>query len=351
MRWLCLIFTLVSLCTQAGDLQTLQRDGHLQLHTRVETPGGIVPGQRVTLALEVAVDTWFGGGTRIRLPEVPGLVILQTEQFANNASERREGRSWVVQRWHLDVYPQRAGQFNIPPLSLQLQVNNGTGNTVSGTIDAPGTSLDVVLPPDLADLDAWVAAPDYTARQTFDKDPSALQVGDAIERSIELEASEVLAMMLPAISANEQDGLRAYPLPPALENRNNRGVSTASRIQRISYVAERPGQYTLPALDFHWWDTTSNSLKLVSLPATAIVVSGAAEATEATPWPWRAWLTLCLTGLGIAGLGYALWRLLSRLQPRLISGFAHLHSGVRKLRRLFRPALAEQLNPGSNAED
>ena len=52
-------------------------------------------------------STWFTGGTRIRLPEVPGLVILQTEQFASNASERRGDQNWVLQRWTLDVYAQR----------------------------------------------------------------------------------------------------------------------------------------------------------------------------------------------------------------------------------------------------
>jgi len=60
-----------------------------------------VPGQKVTLTLEIATDRWFAGGTRIGIPEVPGLVILQTEQFASNASETHNGRpgQYSAGRW------------------------------------------------------------------------------------------------------------------------------------------------------------------------------------------------------------------------------------------------------------
>ena len=99
-----------------GDLQALVDAGQLSISSSLASEGLLVPGQRAQLEIKIATSTWFAGGTRIRIPEVPGLVILQTEAFAANASEMRDGETWVVQRWNLDVYPQSEGDFTVPAL-------------------------------------------------------------------------------------------------------------------------------------------------------------------------------------------------------------------------------------------
>ena len=103
-----------------SSIEELEASGHLHIESALTPQNGIVPGQKVTLTLEIATDRWFAGGTRIGIPEVPGLVILQTEQFASNASETHNGQTWAIQRWTLDVFPQRAGDFTIGPIPLQL---------------------------------------------------------------------------------------------------------------------------------------------------------------------------------------------------------------------------------------
>ena len=70
-----------------SSIEELEASGHLHIESALTPQNGIVPGQKVTLTLEITTDRWFTGGTRIGIPEVPGLVILQTEQFASNASE------------------------------------------------------------------------------------------------------------------------------------------------------------------------------------------------------------------------------------------------------------------------
>ena len=146
------------------DIEALVTAGQLQIDAKLTPAGLVVPGQKLTLTLKIATDRWFSGGTRIKLPEVPGLVILQTEQFASNASERRGSQNWVIQRWTLDVYPQRTGDFSIPPISAQLKVNGGDGD-VEGTLTSPPVNVTVSLPESLADVAQWVATPDFTAEQ------------------------------------------------------------------------------------------------------------------------------------------------------------------------------------------
>ena len=352
-RCLLALAAAYSALTFGTSLEELEASGHIQIDSVLSPSTGIVPGQRVKLTLEVATDTWFTGGTRIDIPEVPGLVILQTDQFANNASETRNGQSWVIQRWTLDVFPQRAGEFTIGALPLQIQVNAGENGNIKGEIQSPPRQFSVTIPESLAEAKQWVAAPEFRVSQSFDHSLDGLVVGDAFEHEVKFEASDVLAMMLPGYDTGKQPGLAAYPSPPMLENSNNRGQNLASRSVRISYVVEQPGQYLLPARDYYWWDTQSDKLKLLSLPETRIDVAGAAPTQQATKTPFsispRQWLLMAVcTVLLIASVLLA-----RRLLPRLpLSRWREqLSQLLHRLQGLFKPALATRLNPGSSAEE
>jgi hypothetical protein len=335
----------------SADIEALVAEGHLQIDTKLTPTGMVVPGQKLTLTLKIATERWFSGGTRIKLPEVPGLVILQTEQFASNASERRGNQSWVIQRWTLDVYPQRAGDFTIPPISAQVNVNSNDGD-VEGSLASPPVNVTVSLPVSLAEVAQWVAAPDFTVEQRFDRATEKLKVGDAFEREVVFKASDVMAMMLPAFAAEELTGLAAYPSPPVLDNSSNRGQTLATRSQRISYVAQADGEYLLPARDFFWWNTERSELQVLTLPPTAIIV-GAGAASEGDKNSTTLRITprqLLLAAGGVVLLIFVLWlarKLLVRLPLAPVA--AAIATWWKTLLDLRKPALPERLNPDSSA--
>jgi hypothetical protein len=335
------------------DLQSLVNAGKLSVSSRISGSGQVVPGQRAELTLEVATSTWFTGGTRIRIPEVPGLVILQTEQFAANASETRNGKSWVLQRWTLDVYPQRAGDFTLPAIALSLNVNGGERGSLTGELLSQPLDFSVQMPAALAQADFWVASPTFSVAQSLDRETGALEPGDAFERRIVFKADDVQAMMLPAFKAERLPGLAAYPAPPELTNSNNRGQTTASRVQTISYVAEAPGDYVLPATDFFWWNTRKQVLEVLTLPALDVHVKGvhvSSEAAAAKQLDKERVMTVTAATL----LALLLLWLLFRYRPWGVV-YRHLEAPVtslrQSLRNLRRPALPERLNPDNNAED
>ena len=342
-------------CSQAAAATTvaeLQAAGRLQIAASLTPRSNTVPGQKMTLTLTIATDRWFSGGTRLSLPEVPGLVILQTEQFASNASELRGGSNWVIQRWTLDVYPQRAGSFEIPPVGARVRVNSADGD-VDGVLSSPALQFDVTLPPALEGLQQWVAAPTFSVDQQFDRSLEELRAGDAFTRVVTFEASDVMAMMLPSLAAaDDTPGLAAYPAPPTLQNSNNRGQTLASRTERINYVVEAEGRYLLEAQDYYWWDTTRRELRLLSLPAVEIAVGdGAARPVTGgaarLQLSARQWLALGGGALALALLLWLAWRYLPRLP--LAWAAARCAALWQLLCRLRRPALPATLNPGSNA--
>jgi hypothetical protein len=347
--WLgyCLLALLVCQATTgiASSVEELQGAGRLQVASSISPTEDLVPGQKITLTLQIATDRWFTGGTRIGIPEVPGLVILQTEQFASNASENRDGVSWVVQRWTLDVFPQRAGDFTIPPIRVQVKVNADESDAIEGALYTLPIHFSTAVPEALANVGHWVAAPAFEVRQGFDRPLEALEVGDAFELEVVFEAEDVMAMMLPTVTPEKLPGLAAYPSPPVLNNSNNRGQARASRTQRISYVVEAQGQYLLPARDYFWWDTRSAQLQLLSLPATEITVGTASAPAKGRSWDIspRQFIPV-LAGLALlAGIGWLAWKWLPRL-PLARCGAA-LSALWQQLLELRKPGLPRRLNP------
>ncbi|MEP5569429.1 MAG: BatD family protein [Halioglobus sp.] len=355
MRNLALFFLVLWLAIPlqaASQIESLLSEGELTVDASLSQSERLVPGQRTQLILEIATSRWFTGGTRIRIPEVPGLVILQTEQFAANASESRGGQTWVIQRWSLDLYPQRAGNFTIPPISLSLEVNAGEQGNIQGDTLSDPVDFNVQLPSALEQAEFWVATPAFSVQQSLNKDTDNLKPGDAFERRIEFRADDVLAMMLPEVNTKEQAGLATYPAPPILNNSSNRGQATGSRVQTISYVAEEPGSYLISSEDFFWWDTRTEELRVVSIPAVEVLVIAApgAATDESTSVLNRA--QLLTMAIGIAAIILMLW-LLNRYRPWELLPYAvqPLRAGWIKLQDLRKPGLAKRLNPGSSAGD
>lgn len=353
--WLVLCLAMMAAGSAAAqDIESLRAQNRLTVSSELEPATDIVVGQQVKLYIQIATDRWFSGGTRIRLPEVPGLVILQTESFAANGSERRGGDTWVTQRWSIEVYPQRPGRFDIPGLSLELSVADGSGGAITGTTTSPALSFSAVVPAALDGVAHWVAAPRYTVSEQQSGSPEALGVGDAFTRDIRLEADDVMAMMLPAIEVDAVSGLGIYPDPPQLDNRSNRGTMRASRVQRITYIAESPGQYRLPAMDFYWWDTNSTALQLRSLPAVDLVVAGTLPDNTSVDDPTVTidWRRLAMGGgivIALAVLSHICLAMLRSIPWMALRRRAH--KAARAWRRWRRPGLPPSLNPDSSFVD
>ena len=349
-RYLLFACLLLPLLARAESLDAVIASGELHIETSIAPVSDAVPGQHMVLTIEIATQRWFTGGTRISLPEVSGLVVLQTDQFAANASERRGASSWVVQRWSLDLFPQRSGSFTLPPIKLQIQVNTSAGN-ISGSAYTAPLDFEVGLPPALEERNFWVAAPEFKVSQDLDRDPLQLTVGDAFVQDIRFEASDVQAMMLPTVTAPQVAGLKAYPSPPELENRSDRGSMRAQRREQITYIAEQPGDYRLPAQSYYWWNTTAAELQLLELPAIEIKVAAGPSAASgdraSREIDWRATLGKVAMAAALAVLLWLGWRLLPAaryLAGRLLYAWHRLVGAWRAWRR---PGLPGSLNPVS----
>ncbi len=80
-------------------------------------------------------------------------------------------------------------------------------------------------------------------------------------------------MVFPALPVAEVDGLAAYAQPPVFRDLQERGDFTGERVETVTYVCEREGTFTLPALVIPWWNLADEKLERIELAAVTFEVT------------------------------------------------------------------------------
>ena len=280
MRVLVRIFTLIltvvwlASVSQAETIEELQRSGHLQVSYRIATEGEVVQYQPVTLEIEISTHRWFSRGTRVTRFEIDDAVVYRGSEQSTNLSRTEQGQTRAAQLWTLVFYPQKPGTIKLPEIEVFVSVNAESNVVVEGSLTLPEKTLDVLLPEEIRGITDWVATSRLSVVENYQGLKDSYQPGDAITRTITMEAADLPAMMLPAIDVPAIDGLGLYKVPPKVFEKTNRGALLGTRIEETIYTVEQAGRYRLPEYDFYWWNLPGGVKETVHLAARDIVTEG-----------------------------------------------------------------------------
>ncbi len=117
-----------------------------------------------------------------------------------------------------------------------------------------------MIPADAEGVEALVTTPALRVREEWSRDLEGLVVGDAVKRSVRLSAEQALGMLLPALEFEAPPGIATYADQPRVSDRIHRGQYRGERVEQVTYVLERPGEYRLPAIELSWWDPQEGRL-------------------------------------------------------------------------------------------
>jgi hypothetical protein len=155
----------------------------------------------------------------------------------------------------------------------------------------------------VADLKRLIVTPSFRLTSTTDRPPEGLRIGEALTRSIRMEADDTAAMLLPPALWGAPEGVAVYPDPPALQDRTDRGVLHAARSERAAYVPQRAGRFELPGFSVSWLRPGSGEVQVLQVPAIRLEVLPAGAPPRATPnWPFVAGAAAGILLLGAAAL-------------------------------------------------
>ena len=294
-------------------------------------PPRVVVGQQATLIVTVLAPNY--------MPAPPAMPNFQLRNAvtrplgAVNEVEHRDGVTYAGVRYEFAVFPQEAGSYAIVDQEVVVTFAADPPQTRTATIELPRLSLEAYIPEAAQDLDPFVAAAGLTLEQTVKQSSQDLTAGESLTRIVTIKADGAPAMLLPVTSFASIDGLALYPGQPSLQDNFDRRTSalTAARVDEAIYMLERPGDYTLPAIDLAWWSIRDGKVARAHIDAIALHVAdnpamhggGGSVERAATDWDWRAsaaWVREHLLFSAIALLGFVLiaWR-----APIVVRAIAH----------------------------
>lgn len=245
-------------------------------------------GQRVVFHIDLQAKGEFSGSPRFVLPDVAGILLMQSEDHPVLSSMTVGEDSYVIERFDFIVFAKQAGPVTIPPIQVSFGSITAVGQpvtTYSGETDA--ISLQVGLPPGAAAAAPMpIVSSHFEVTQSWQPQPhgasAACKIGDAFRRTITLKAQDGLSMLLPPLKMPVIGGLKTYLAAPQLADRSERGDARATRIETVTYICVSPGQSLIPAISYRWWSIDTGSWESVALPAVRLAVNAAGATGNGT---------------------------------------------------------------------
>lgn len=241
------------------------------LEVHLEPQDEIVVRQRCELVVKFLSDvTSFAGS--IDFPDVAianALVVRPTS--GQSFSERRGTETWIGVETRYAVYPQRKGSLEIPEVEVSVLGRQGLERFSLSAASEP-FRREVTVPDEIAGLADVVVTPGLHLEQDLQPDADTFRVGDAVTRTITVTADNTASILLPEIVIPSLEGIATYPASPILEDIDHRGTITATRIDTVTIILEKEGEYTLPEVVVPWWSPDNRQLNMATLPELKITV-------------------------------------------------------------------------------
>lgn len=284
-------------------------------------PESVVPGQPVTARLTVLVPTFLPDPPDFPSFEIPNVITRLPEGASGPVSERIDGETWSGISRAYRLAPMIPGRVEVPPQPVTVTyADPDSREPVQVTLQTPAFAFAAVVPEGATGLDPFIAATDLTLAQEIEGDPAALAPGDALTRRVTATVTGLSPLFVPPLIpdiAPDAAGtaLPAYPDAPQVTETDDRGVTSGTRTESVTYVPAGGGSHTAPEISLDWFNLETGEVETATVPGFDITTSGPpprAAGSEAASFrtllPWLAAL--------LAAAALLLW-LLRRYGPAL----------------------------------
>ncbi|HHO59950.1 MAG TPA: protein BatD [Thiotrichales bacterium] len=223
----------------------------------------------------------------------PDAIIQRLGEDSSYQTTRNGIRYDVIERRYV-IFPQHSGRLTINAVTFEGRINATQPRTIfdqfrmSGQLKrlrSPVVNAKIKPKPAGINTQDWLPASQLNLSEEWSEDIEQAKTGEPLTRTITLVAAGQAGVLLPDIKVADIDGLKQYPDKPVTTDRQHNNGITGARQIKIAIIPTRPGRYTLPAIKLPWWNTRTNRAEVATLPATTLVVTGAAPTPAQTPAP------------------------------------------------------------------
>ncbi len=314
-------------------------DGRVRLS--IDSDKAYWVGQRVLVHLDLLTNGFSFSGQRFNMPQISGGVLVQTDSSTLKLNEQIDGESWQILRYDLSFFSQRAGVVQIPPFDVRFNASLGYGQPeASFELQTEALAVELEMPPGADPSLPVVTTSRLTVEESWQPDQQDFGVGEALTRTITIQAEDVSGIALPVAPTQTIEGIDLLPKAPLVEDKSNRGTLIGRRREQVSYLFQREGHYTLPAATISWWNPETKVLEQYELKARSIDVAPDPLAQESIDEPERPLerkrLTLLLETILLAVASLIVFWQWPRIQARRAAQLASERAQFKRATRACR---------------
>ncbi len=184
-----------------------------------------------------------------------------------------QGKKVWVKSYQYAIFPQEVGQLVIPRIKQTVYIINNNRRRSSLVLYTPAIELNVKPIDEKYPINQhWLPASKVELSAKFITNPPVFQVGEVVEREINLNVVGQSKLQLPELQLQSTEALEQYQDTQKLSQKHNNKNLIASLNQKVIIVPNQPGQQVLPEVKVHWFDTLNQTNKTTTLKAQSIEV-------------------------------------------------------------------------------
>lgn len=299
-RWRRLLMCIVALLSCCAWATTWAAAPFARVSLQGKQP--VLVGQQVHLNVTVLTPNYFTSAPPFPPLNVPGAIVTMPDESGMNSTETINGVTYAAIQKSYIFSAQQAGEFTLPPVKISFKYGGDDGKPQQGTVSLPPFKIRAALPAGAVAAAGAASAGSTSATgvmpvarvtiaQHFDQPLSGnaphahlqVEAGEALVRTLDTYAAQTQAMMIPPPRADAPPGVRVFAADPQLNDitQDRVGLVGGRRIDKLTYVFEKAGRYTLPAIDVAWFNAAAGKPEQAEAPAVDIEVVPRTNASAA----------------------------------------------------------------------
>lgn len=196
----------------------------------------------------------------------------------------QNGREYEVTERKYALFPQKSGLVRLEPLQLSAQVDAGARSFFARStrvVRVRSEAIDLKVRPIPAAFTGkhWLPATDLQLEESWPKQPPQAKAGDPLTQTLTLKAKGATVSVLPELATESKldASIKQYPDQPSLNESKTAEGLVSTRQEKTALIPGKGGEYSLPALEIPWWNTSTDRMEFARLPERSLHVEGSAE--------------------------------------------------------------------------
>ena len=213
-------------------------------------------------------------------PKIANALVLILGETRSGTTERN-GKKYGVVEQRFAIFPEMSGKLEIPAIDITASVRlieRGRVSRKGVRVSTTDLLVNVMPVPEAYPEEApWLPAQAIILTQTLEPGVSKANVGDTLQRRIQVRIDGNTGSILPSLNAQPSESLFSiYPTAPSIKDDTSGDSVIGFRTESSSIVPLQPGQLSLGETSITWWDTVSNEVRTSVLADSLISAAGSA---------------------------------------------------------------------------